>query len=139
MTVTIRSHRGCAIKYPRSPRSSRAEADAAHIRARAEMLQIRMRHFGADLERKITDAARADVATRSQTRSLDQVPKLLGIHIIKEGFFRDMPSVTHHVPDNGRPESSNGSGRSKRRPGPQPERTAFRPYSADRRWPNHAP
>ena len=28
---------------------------------------------------------------------LDQVPKLLGIHIPKEGFFRDMLSVVHHV------------------------------------------
>ena len=30
---------------------------------------------------------------------LDQVPKLLGIHIVKEGFFRDVLSVVHHVPD----------------------------------------
>ena len=30
---------------------------------------------------------------------LDQVPKLLGIHITKEGFFRDMLSVAHHVPE----------------------------------------
>ena len=28
---------------------------------------------------------------------LDQIPKLLGIHIIKEGFFRDILSVGHHV------------------------------------------
>ena len=30
---------------------------------------------------------------------LDQVPKLLGIHITKEGFFRDILSVAHHVPE----------------------------------------
>jgi high affinity sulfate transporter 1 len=30
---------------------------------------------------------------------LDQVPKLLGIHISKEGFFRDILSVVRHVPD----------------------------------------
>ena len=30
---------------------------------------------------------------------LDQVPKLLGIHIAKLGFFRDLLSVAHHVPD----------------------------------------
>ena len=30
---------------------------------------------------------------------LDQVPKLMGIHIDKQGFFRDMISVVHHVPD----------------------------------------
>ena len=30
---------------------------------------------------------------------LDQVPKLLGIHIAKEGFFRDIVSVIHHVRD----------------------------------------
>src|SRR6476659_9896718 len=30
---------------------------------------------------------------------LDQVPKLLGIHITKEGFFRDILSVVHHVPE----------------------------------------
>jgi sulfate permease, SulP family len=30
---------------------------------------------------------------------LDQVPNLLGIHITKEGFFRDMLSVAHHVPE----------------------------------------
>ena len=30
---------------------------------------------------------------------LDQVPKLLGIHITKEGFFRDILSVVHHLPD----------------------------------------
>jgi len=30
---------------------------------------------------------------------LDQVPKLLGIHITKQGFFRDLLSVAHHVPD----------------------------------------
>ena len=29
---------------------------------------------------------------------LDQVPKLLGIHITKEGFFRDILSVVHHAP-----------------------------------------
>ena len=28
---------------------------------------------------------------------LDQIPKLLGIHITKEGFFRDILSVAHHV------------------------------------------
>jgi high affinity sulfate transporter 1 len=30
---------------------------------------------------------------------LDQIPKLLGIHITKEGFFRDILSVAHHVPE----------------------------------------
>lgn len=30
---------------------------------------------------------------------LDQVPKLLGIHITKAGFFRDVLSVAHHVPE----------------------------------------
>jgi sulfate permease, SulP family len=30
---------------------------------------------------------------------LDQVPKLLGIHITKQGFFTDLFSVVHHVPD----------------------------------------
>jgi sulfate permease, SulP family len=30
---------------------------------------------------------------------LDQVPKLLGIHIAKQGFFADVLSVAHHVPD----------------------------------------
>ncbi|MBK8120371.1 MAG: SulP family inorganic anion transporter [Sulfuritalea sp.] len=30
---------------------------------------------------------------------LDQVPKLMGIHIDKQGFFRDLISVVHHVPD----------------------------------------
>ena len=30
---------------------------------------------------------------------LDQVPKLLGIHIAKKGFFRDILSVTYHVPE----------------------------------------
>jgi high affinity sulfate transporter 1 len=30
---------------------------------------------------------------------LDQVPKLLGIHITKHGFFADVLSVVHHVPD----------------------------------------
>jgi SulP family sulfate permease len=29
---------------------------------------------------------------------LDQVPKLLGVHIAKQGFFADMLSVAHHVP-----------------------------------------
>lgn len=29
---------------------------------------------------------------------LDQVPKLLGIHIAKEGFFRDAASIVAHVP-----------------------------------------
>jgi len=29
---------------------------------------------------------------------LDQVPKLLGIHITKEGFFRDVLSVVQHLP-----------------------------------------
>jgi MFS superfamily sulfate permease-like transporter len=28
---------------------------------------------------------------------LDQLPKLLGIHITKEGFFRDILSIAHHV------------------------------------------
>ncbi len=30
---------------------------------------------------------------------LDQVPKLLGIHITKQGFFRDILSVIHELPD----------------------------------------
>jgi high affinity sulfate transporter 1 len=30
---------------------------------------------------------------------LDQVPKLLGIHITKQGFFSDLLSVAHHIPD----------------------------------------
>ena len=30
---------------------------------------------------------------------LDQVPKLLGVHITKEGFFRDILSVVHHLPE----------------------------------------
>jgi high affinity sulfate transporter 1 len=30
---------------------------------------------------------------------LDQIPKLLGIHIAKQGFFTDLLSVLHHVPD----------------------------------------
>ena len=30
---------------------------------------------------------------------LDQVPKLLGIHIAKQGFFRDFLSVAHHIPE----------------------------------------
>ena len=30
---------------------------------------------------------------------LDQVPKLLGVHITKEGFFRDILSVVKHLPD----------------------------------------
>ena len=30
---------------------------------------------------------------------LDQAPKLLGIHIAKQGFFRDLFSVAHHVPE----------------------------------------
>ncbi|MBL0144199.1 MAG: SulP family inorganic anion transporter [Betaproteobacteria bacterium] len=29
---------------------------------------------------------------------LDQVPKLLGVHIDKQGFFRDVASVAHHLP-----------------------------------------
>ena len=30
---------------------------------------------------------------------VDQVPKLLGFHIHKEGFFRDIGSIVHHVPE----------------------------------------
>lgn len=30
---------------------------------------------------------------------LDQVPKLLGIHITKQGFFRDVVSIAHHITD----------------------------------------
>jgi high affinity sulfate transporter 1 len=30
---------------------------------------------------------------------LDQVPKLLGIHIAKQGFFRDLFSVAHQIPE----------------------------------------
>jgi high affinity sulfate transporter 1 len=30
---------------------------------------------------------------------LDQIPKLLGIHITKQGFFRDIASVAQHVPE----------------------------------------
>jgi SulP family sulfate permease len=30
---------------------------------------------------------------------LDQLPKVLGIHITKEGFFRDLLQVAHHIPE----------------------------------------
>jgi SulP family sulfate permease len=30
---------------------------------------------------------------------LDQVPKLLGIHVTKQGFFRDLVGVTQHLPE----------------------------------------
>ncbi len=30
---------------------------------------------------------------------LDQIPKILGIHITKEGFFRDLVSMVGHIPD----------------------------------------
>src|SRR5262247_2014018 len=30
---------------------------------------------------------------------LDQMPKLLGVHIAKQGFFRDLLSVAHHLPE----------------------------------------
>jgi SulP family sulfate permease len=30
---------------------------------------------------------------------LDQIPKLLGIHIAKQGFFHDLLSVAHHLPE----------------------------------------
>ena len=30
---------------------------------------------------------------------LDQIPKLLGLHIVKQGFIRDLLSLIHHVPD----------------------------------------
>jgi len=30
---------------------------------------------------------------------LDQVPKLFGIHITKQGFFADLLSVVHHIPE----------------------------------------
>ncbi len=30
---------------------------------------------------------------------LDQLPKLLGIHITKQGFFQDVLSIAHHVPE----------------------------------------
>ncbi|QPK63559.1 SulP family inorganic anion transporter [Methylomonas sp. LL1] len=30
---------------------------------------------------------------------LDQLPKLLGVHIAKQGFFRDLFSVMHHIPE----------------------------------------
>ncbi len=30
---------------------------------------------------------------------LDQIPKLVGIHITKQGFFADILSVVHHLPD----------------------------------------
>lgn len=30
---------------------------------------------------------------------LDQLPKLLGVHIAKRGFFRDLFSVAHHAPE----------------------------------------
>ena len=30
---------------------------------------------------------------------LDQIPKLLGIHITKQGFFRDLLSLVQHVPE----------------------------------------
>ena len=34
---------------------------------------------------------------------LDQVPKLLGIHIMKQGFFVDILSITQHLPDTSLP------------------------------------
>jgi sulfate permease, SulP family len=34
---------------------------------------------------------------------LDQLPKLLGIHITKQGFFRDLWSVAQHVPETALP------------------------------------
>jgi high affinity sulfate transporter 1 len=30
---------------------------------------------------------------------LDQLPKILGIHIVKQGFFRDVLQIAHHVPE----------------------------------------
>ena len=30
---------------------------------------------------------------------LDQLPKLLGIHIVKQGFFRGLLDVVHHIPE----------------------------------------
>ena len=30
---------------------------------------------------------------------LDQMPKLLGVHIAKQGFFRDLFSIAHHIPE----------------------------------------
>ena len=30
---------------------------------------------------------------------LDQVPKLLGVHVTKHGFFADLLSIVHHLPD----------------------------------------
>jgi high affinity sulfate transporter 1 len=33
---------------------------------------------------------------------VDQLPKLLGIHIIKSGFFQDIISVIQHIPDSGK-------------------------------------
>ncbi len=30
---------------------------------------------------------------------VDQLPKLLGVHVAKEGFFRDLVSIAQHVPD----------------------------------------
>ena len=30
---------------------------------------------------------------------LDQMPKLLGVHIAKQGFFRDLFSIVHHIPE----------------------------------------
>jgi high affinity sulfate transporter 1 len=34
---------------------------------------------------------------------LDQVPKLLGIHITKNGFFNDVVSIVHHIPETSLP------------------------------------
>lgn len=34
---------------------------------------------------------------------LDQVPKLLGIHVEKHGFFRDVLAVVHHLPETSLP------------------------------------
>src|SRR4030095_12708539 len=34
---------------------------------------------------------------------LDQIPKLIGIHIDKQGFFRDVVNVAHHLPDTSMP------------------------------------
>ena len=41
---------------------------------------------------------------------LDQVPKLLGIHITKQGFFADLLSVVQHVPEHLAADAGGGRG-----------------------------
>ena len=57
---------------------------------------------------------------------LDQVPKLLGVHITKEGFLRDILSVAHHLPDTSLSLS------------PSPSRRWLALLAMERLWP-HSP